>query len=212
MYRVMFLAVPVILLSGCLLVPQAKQPSTGAVATGEPLAVVDDVKTWVTHHKEKVGEAVHTDSRGNTVGRTNVYADRTRVHHKKVWYMVQGRERLDDEDFFRIAGDKQALKLTQDLRVQAKSRSRKGQITMGVGVLASIVAIFVPQPLLRTGLALGGSAAIGVGWYYAYSGKKMMEPEYHAVSRSIAERAARDYNRKLGASPGAVGVSYGGSF
>ncbi len=213
MYRAMFLVIPAVFLGACMVVPQANRPKTGAVATGAPLAVVDDLKVWTTTRKEKVGEAVHTDSRGNTVGTTNVYANRTRVHSKKVWYMVQGRERIDDEDFFRISGDTSALKVTQDLRVKAKKRSRTGHITMGAGLIASVAAIFIKQPLLRTSLALGGSAALGVGWYFAFSSRRMMQPEYHAVPRSVAERAARTYNEKLGASPGkTVGVGYKGAF
>jgi len=213
MYRAIVMVLPAALLGACMVVPQANRPKTGAVSTGQPLAVVDDVKVWVTRHKEKVGEAVHTDSSGQTVGKTNVYANRTRVHRKKVWYLVQGRERIDDEDFFRIAGDKNALTSTIDLRANARKRGRNGQIAMGVGLVASIAAIFIKQPLARTGLGLGGSAALGVGWYYAWSAKRMMQPEYHAVPRSVAERAAGNYNNKLGASPGrSVGVNYSGQF
>lgn len=213
MYRTLGLLVPAVILSACMVVPQANRPKTGAVATGEPLAVVDDIKTWTTTHKEKVGEAVHTDDRGNTVGKTNVYANRTRVHHKRVWYLAQGREKIDDEDFFRIAGDDDALKITQDLRAKAKKRNRNGNITMGVGLAASVAALFIDQPLARSGLAIGGAVALGVGWYLSFSSSRMMQPEYHAVSRSIAERAARQYNTKLGGSPGkTVGVGYRGRF
>lgn len=213
MYRTLALCLPAVALSACMAVPNAKRPQTGAVATGEPLAVVDDIKTWTTTHKEKVGEAVTTDSHGNKVGTTKLYANRTRVHHMRVWYLAQGRERIDDEDFFRIAGDKDALEITRDSRTAAEKRNRNGKITMGVGLAASLVAIFVKQPLARTGLALGGAAALGVGWYLSFSSARQMQPEYHSVSRSIAERAARKYNSNLAGAPGkTVGVGYRGHF
>jgi hypothetical protein len=184
-------------LGGCMAVPTARTPQTGAVATGEPLAVVDDVKVWTTTHNEKVGEAVHKDSRGNTVGSTDVYQERTQVHTQKVWYLVQGPEQIPDEDFFRIAGDDQALQATLEMRATAKKQARRGHIAMGVGAVGVIASFFIDQPLARTVLGLGGGLAISGGWYFSYSASKMMEPESHAVQRSIAERAARRYNEGL---------------
>ena len=185
------------MLGGCMAVPTAKAPKTGAVATGEPLAVVDDLKVWTTTHKEKVGEAVHRDARGNTVGSTDVYEEKTEVHTQKVWYPVQGAEQIPDEDFFRIAGDDEALQATLDMRATAKKRARRGHIAMGVGAVGVIASFFIDQPIARTVLGLGGGLAISGGWYFSYSASKMMEPESHAVQRSIAERAARRYNDSI---------------
>lgn len=196
------------LLGGCFVLPDARSPATGAVATGAPLAVVDDVKVWTTTYQEKVGETVYRDARGNTVGTADTYAERTRVHSMKVWYPVQGGEQLADEDFFRIAGDQAALDETLRLRERGKTWNTRGKITMGVGVVGFVAGLFVPNPVGRTVLMTGGSLAVSGGWYMAYWGAKQMSPETHAVDRSIAERAAHSYNQNLGT----VGVSVGKPF
>ena len=93
--------------TGCLLPKDG--PRGGAVASGAPLAVVDDVKVWTTTSKEKVAETEYTDSDGRAIGRSATYQDKTTVHTAKIWYPVQGTEQLSDEDFFRIAGDQRSL-------------------------------------------------------------------------------------------------------
>ena len=45
-------------------------PKSGAVASGAPLAVVDDVKVWTTQEKEKVGETEYTDEAGHVIGKS----------------------------------------------------------------------------------------------------------------------------------------------
>lgn len=195
-----------VLATGCFALPSARSPATNAVATGEPLAVVDDVKVWTTTSKEKVGETVHKDDRGNTIGTSDTYAERTHVHAKKVWYPVQGNEQLADEDFFRIAGEQKALDATLAMRANGKKWNRRGKITMAAGLVSAIAGFFVSQPVAKTLLFTGGSLTISGGWYMSYWGAKQMDPDNHAVDRSIAERAARNYNQQL------VGVSTGKTF
>src|SRR5690348_5188730 len=77
-------------LPACL--PEVKSPATNAPATGEPLAIVDDVRTWTTTYKEKVGDTVYKDESGRTIGTAETYQDRTAVHSVQVWYPVQGRQ------------------------------------------------------------------------------------------------------------------------
>lgn len=198
--------------TGCFALPSAQAPKTGAVATGEPLNVVDDVKVWTTTSKEKVGEAVHKDADGNTVGSTDVYAEKTHVHTQKVWYVVQGPEQIADEDFFRIAGDQQAVDATLKMRQEGRRQNRNGKIAMGAGVVGMIAGFFVPQPIIRTVLLVGGGLTVSGGWYWAYAGAKKMEPETHAVQRSMAERAAREYNQGLGSTSTNVGINVSGKF
>ena len=193
----------VFVMTGCFVMPEAKAPRSGAVATGEPLNVVDDVKVWTTTSKEKVGETVYKDSSGSTIATADNYEERTQVHSMKVWYPVQGAEQIADEDFFRIAGDQQALAQTGEMRANAKTWNRRGKYTMLGGAISFVAGIFIKQPVARTVLMSGGGLAVSGGWAMAYWGAKQMEPENHAVDRSIAERAARQYNQALGT----VGVS-----
>jgi hypothetical protein len=195
-------------LGGCLM-PEAKSPATGAVATGEPLHVVDDVKVWTTTQKEKVGETVYKDGSGRTIGTADNYEERTQVHSMKVWYPVQGGAQLADEDFFRIAGDGGALDATEKMRANARRWNRRGKYMILGGAVATIGGFFVPNTIGRSLVITGGTLTMSGGWGLAYWGSRQMEPEVHAVDRSIAERAARSYNDRLGDGQGvAVGKSF----
>lgn len=198
-------------LGGCFVLPDAKSPATGAVATGEPLNIVDDVKVWTTTHKEKVGETVYKDNSGNTIGTADTYQEKTQVHSMQVWYPVQGGAQLADEDFFRIAGDQAALGETEKMRLKAKKWNRRGKYMIVGGAVGLVAGYFVPNTIGRTLLITGGSLTMSSGWGLAYWGARQMAPEHHAVDRSIAERAARSYNQQL-AGQTAHGVSLGRSF
>jgi hypothetical protein len=186
-------------LGGCFILPDAKAPKTGAVATGEQLAVVDDVKTWTTTSKEKVGEAVVTDANGNTVGKVDQYQEKTQVHSMKVWYPFQGNEQLSDEDFFRLTSDQAAIDATAKLRDDGKRWNRNGKYTMiggAIGMVAGMVVMEAASSAATVGelLVSAGGLAVGGGWYMAYHGQQLMQPETHAVDRSEAERDANQYN------------------
>jgi len=207
--RLTSFAVLSLAMTGCFIFPDAKSPKTGAVVTGEQLAVVDDVKTWTTTSKEKVGETTYTDENGNTVGHATTYADKTETHSMKVWYPFQGNEQLSDEDFFRIAGDQKSLDATLAARETAKKWNKRGKITLVAGAVGFIAGYFVPTGIFQDVLLIGGGLAVSGGWYMAYWGAKQMEPEVHAVDRSIGERDALQYNQNGGHT---AGVSMSKSF
>jgi hypothetical protein len=198
-------------LAGCLLGPKHDGPANGAIATGRPVAVVDDVKVWTTEYQEKVGEAVHRDLGGNVSGASDVYATRTQVHSKPVWYPVQGAEQISDEDFFRIVGDHEAHEATRSMRSRGRLKLRIGQTALVAGAAASISSLFLSSTSLKIGLSLGGLTGVLGGFYLARSGAGQLEADHHAVPRSRAEVAADRYNARLGTQP-ALTVGYGGSF
>ena len=190
------LAIASLSVTGCLM-PKSG-PRGGAVPTGEPLAVVDDVKVWTTTYNEKVGEAEYRDGNGTKIGSASIYEERTQVHTAPIWYPVQGRAQLADEDFFRIAGDQSSLDETLAMRANGRKWRKRGIITLGGGIAAMIAAYFVPNPGVRIGLTLGGSLATAGGYYMTYWGAHQLNPETHAVDRSVANRAAIQYNQQLG--------------
>lgn len=192
-----FILVVTILGGGCLM-PRSGPRAGAAVPTGQPLAVVDDLKVWTTTSKEKVAEAEYHDENGNKIGSASVYEDRTQVHTMKIWYPVQGNEQLADEDFFRIAGEQKAADETLAMRANGKKWHRRGIGTLGGSVVAMIASYFIPNVGVRTGLMLGGLVGMSAGYYMTYWGAHQMNPETHAVERSIAERAAIQYNQNLG--------------
>jgi hypothetical protein len=194
------MAVSAAVLGGCVM--PAQGPKGGVVASGQPLAVVDDVKVWTTTQKEKVGETEYTDENGKVIGKGTQYQDKTTTHSMKIWYPVQGTEQLRDEDFFRIAGDQAALDETLALRANGKKWNRRGMYTMGGGVVGLIASYFIPNPTARLVLSLGSTLAVGGGYYMSVWGARQMNPETHAVDRSVADRAAMQYNQQLGQAAG----------
>jgi hypothetical protein len=200
------------MLGGCFVLPDAKSPKTGAVASGEPLAVVDDVKVWTTTSKEKTGESVVKDANGNTLGTVENYQDKTTVHSMKVWYGFQGNEQLADEDFFRIAQDQKAVDETEKARANAIKWNTRGKYVMGGGLVGFVGGLVLTYAAPSTGIAgplleLGGGLALSGGWAMAYWGARQMQPEVHAVDRSLAERDAVQYNQNLSGRTAGVSVS-----
>lgn len=193
-----------VLLSACSL--GVRGPQGGAVKTGEPVAVVDDVKTWTTQYQERTGTTEYRDGDGNVVGSSDTYRDRTAVHRKKIWYPVQGKEQITDEDFFKITGNEDALKKSQEHRASGRLYSGLGITGMLVGIAGMIAGrvTMADNQSLGIGLYCGGGIVGLAGAYSFYVGREMQSPDSHAVDRSVADTAARDYNRQLGAS---VGIS-----
>jgi hypothetical protein len=202
------------MLGGCFILPDAQRPKGGAVATGEPLAVVDDVKTWTTTSKEKTGESVVKDENGNTIGTVDHYQDKTTVHSMKVWYPFQGNEQLSDEDFFKIANDQKALDETEKARQNAIKWNKRGKYVMAggaVGFIGGLVLTYAAPSAALVGelIEVGGGLALSGGWAMAYWGSRQMQPEVHAVDRSMAERDAIQYNQNIGKT---AGLQVGRSF
>ncbi len=208
MYRMAVIAL--LVSTGCLL-PASSAPKSGVVATGEALNVVDDVKVWTTTQKEKVAETEYKDSDGHVVGTGAVYADKTQVHTMKIWYPVQGPQQLADEDFFKIAGDQQALDQTLAMRENGKKWNHRG-IGMIIGGAVGAIGGYALQGTSASAgvlLELAGSLTMCGGYYAAYYGAQQMNPETHAVDRSVAERDANQYNAQIGKT---VGLGVGGKF
>jgi hypothetical protein len=199
-------------LGACML--PAQSPKTGAVPTGEPLAVVDDVKVWTTTYKEKVAETEYKDETGRVIGTGTVYQDKTAVHTMPIWYPVQGREQLSDEDFFKIAGDQKALDETEALRARGRSWNHGGMIAGGAGIVGIVAGYLVTYLAPSTNpvgtiMVYGGLLTTAAGYSAAAYGARMLNPETHAVDHSVAERAALQYNARLGKT---VGLGWGKSF
>ncbi|MCC6996126.1 MAG: hypothetical protein IT370_16070 [Deltaproteobacteria bacterium] len=187
-------------LAGCGVLSSGKGRPTGAVATGERLAVVDDIKAWTTTEQAHVGQEIHRDANGNVVAVSDLYADQRRTHHKPIWYPVQGLTRLADEDFFRITHDTPSLRITVRSRARARRQLRIGQIMVVGGAGAAIGALLVSRTLVKAILAGGGLVTACTGWYLGNAASKRLETDYHAVNRRTAEEDARRYNEGLGSS------------
>lgn len=201
----------VILLSmtGCL--PGPGGPKPGAIPTGQRLAIVDDVRTWTTQYQEKTGETEYKNSSGETVGTAEHYRERTQLHAKRIWYPVQGRHQINDEDFFRFVGNKEALAATEAMHAKGRLYAALGLGGMAVGIVATIAARFVSSNTgVQVGFYTGGAIFGTAGVYGFYRGREMQSPDSHAVDRSVGELDADRYNRSL--RRGASVTIFGGSF
>jgi hypothetical protein len=183
---------------GC--VPGAGGPKPGAIPTGDRVAVVDDVVRWTTAYDEKVAHTDYTNADGETVGGKDTYVTKHEEHAKAVWYPVQGRQQLADEDFFKITGDAESQKLTTDLRARGRRYLVLGTGGMVVGIASMLVGeyAFRSNRTAMIGFMLGGSITGLAGLYGFYRGREMVSPTEHAVDRSIADQDAASYNAKLG--------------
>ncbi len=111
----------------------------------------------------------------------------------------QGVEPIDEQDFYRIAGDREAADDIRAYRDHGVWENRIGMVLalIGVGALVAFAADDDPSarevavPLILT-LPVGGiTAAIGS----ARTSKERIEPEWRA------EEAAARYDAHLGAAP-----------
>ena len=194
--------------AGCL--PGPRGPQSGAVATGERVAVVDDLKRWTTTYDEKVGETDHRNADGDVVGTSEHYRTRKQQHSKLIWYPVQGRSQITDEDFFRITGNTTALERSEAMRAKGRRYAALGTGGMLLGIASMIAARFVTD---NTGVMIGlysGGSIVGLAGAYGFKvGWELQDPENHAVDRSQAELDARRYNAGL---PRGPSLNVGGRF
>lgn len=188
----------------------ASRPAMVARPSGEALAVVDDVVKWTTQEKVEVATVEYTDSNGASAGKAKLYENRERVHAVNIWYPVQGRQQLSDEEFFQIAGDKDNLERTLKLRAQGEKQQRQGQYVMMGGGAAAVVGLVLTYAAGITPgyyLAMAGGLGVSGGYYYSMMGARMMSKDTHAVERADADRAAQQYNSSLRQT-----VGYSGKF
>ncbi|MBL8610367.1 MAG: hypothetical protein JNL38_23725 [Myxococcales bacterium] len=182
-------------LAGCASLPEPK-----AQPTGEPLSVREKTVHYTYQTKEKVGEVEHKDSTGRSIGKSDVYANRTHHGSYQVWSGFQGNQPVSDDDFYRIAKDERAS-------AEIKS-SREFGVTLnrvGLGVLAAGVASAAAGFALRSSdgsntapniLMYGGVFMVPVGGILAYLGAAKSGAE-HPLDQGRAEQAASRYNSTL---------------
>jgi len=137
-------------LAGCL-----PNPATGVAPNGQPLRVrySSGVGTYVSN--DVVGTDVHTDSAGNQ-STTDHYQPVEHSYRWHDWNYFQGREALDEQDYYRIAGDRDAEQRVADVRAGASLKMKIGMPLM--------VARLVAASVLGSGVKLGNDSATAIGY------------------------------------------------
>lgn len=202
MSKILTIALPLLLTTACALHPL---PETGIDATGEPLGVNIETKTYTYKEKEKVG-TVETRSRYGTTT-SDVYAERTKVGSYKVWRPMQGALPIDEQDFYQIAGDIERAEAIRAERAEAEKYAKIGIYGGAALVAAGLITTYAslmapsdqpftgPSPLLYvgSGVSLIGGLGIYAGTYF--NGK--LSREHRFTTSDQAVRAAHQYNKEL---------------
>lgn len=189
-------------MGGCI-----HMPVTGAKRTGEPLLV--DVNTQERSYvgQQRVGEVVNRDAQGRVVGTSEVYEDKVFKYNVTRWQLFQGNNKIDDQDFFRIAGDDQAADQVAAIRASGLTVNRVGIALLSVGVAALVggavmsatvkddaTAEPAPWPRYLAGAGLiTGLVGGGMMWW----GASTVAREHPVNDPRRAKRDADKYNATL---------------
>jgi hypothetical protein len=186
--------VAMVALAGC-----ATNPATGLQSTGQALGVQTESEHFAYQQQQKVAEVQYHDSAGRPAGSAGVYQTQT-VHGTKIhWRPTQGTAVIDDQDFFRIAGDTGSEQEVEEYRRQGKAMNTVGWglTLLGAGGIGATEA-FMDTSQGR-GRTIGGVAALSliVGALWVYAGHYRVQPDHHAVELGKAREAAKRYNESL---------------
>ena len=201
------LAPPMLL--GC-----AELRTTYAPATGAPMDVFD--QTVIRHGVQQVatGHSEVRDSNGNLIATQTHYESQPISWEERTWYPMQGRMRLDDESFYRITGDQEAVARYEGYHHAGVSRNTIGWVVLGVGlgVLGGGIGMYAADqpnassPTGATALSTVGYISMTAGVIAATVGVLMVVSGKHAASAIDArlfdepERMKADadrYNQQL---------------
>jgi hypothetical protein len=177
----------------------ATNPATGLHATGQALGVQTEAEHFAYQQQQKVGEVQYQDSAGRAAGSAGIYQTQT-VHGTKIhWRPTQGGAVIDDQDFFRIAGDTGSEQEVEEYRRQGKAMNTVGWglTLLGAGGIGATSA-FMDETTGR-GRTLAGVSALSllIGALWVYAGHYRVQPDHHAVEIGKARDAAKRYNETL---------------
>jgi hypothetical protein len=174
-------------LSGCL-----ANPATGIAPNGSPLRVQYSTGTGSYVANEKTGESVTTYSDG-TKAVTEHYTPVQHSYRWTDWRYFQGGEMLDEQDYYRIAGDDAAARQIEDIRNDAALKMKIGVPLMIVGAALELLLPTIGQSSDNTNLSnigyLGGSVVGLTGALLWYWGHGDMAKRHHLPQQRADERA-----------------------
>jgi hypothetical protein len=117
------------ILAGCATVRSEYTP-----ATGEKLSVYDKAVARTGVERSRAGEDEIRDATGRVVATNTRYTDKEVHWTEHDWYGMQGGVRIDDESFFRIAGDDKTVEAYKTYHQDGSSRATGAGIVAGIGL------------------------------------------------------------------------------
>jgi hypothetical protein len=201
-------ALPILTCAGLFAGGCAHRPPTGVKATGEPLVVQIRTESEPYLVQQKVGEVVSRTSSGNYVS-TGIYESQAINIPVTYWQALQGKEKIDDQDFFRIGGDTRAAEEIAAMRDNAVVLNRLGLVILVLGGAATVGGFVLREtekttrysstaPAWTSAIAFGGLSAVIAGGAMALYGRGKMRVEHPIDDRERAKRVADKYNASLG--------------
>jgi hypothetical protein len=163
-------------LAGCL-----PNPATGVPSNGQPLRVRYSTGVGSYVSNDVTSTDVHTDSQGNQ-STTEHYTPVEHSYRWHDWKYLQGREELDEQDYYRIAGDRDAEKRIADIRASASLKMKIGVPLAVAGLVAATVLGSVGHIGSDSTTALGyvGASVVGgAGALVVYWGASQMKNRHH---------------------------------
>jgi hypothetical protein len=117
------------MLMGC-----AELRTTYAPATGAPMEVFD--QTVIRHGVQQVatGHSEVRDAQGNLIATSTHYENQPISWEERTWYPMQGRMRIDDESFYRITGDQEAVARYETWHHGGVTKNTIGWVMLGAGL------------------------------------------------------------------------------
>lgn len=189
---------PVAMLAGPLVALVAAvgcaNPATGIASNGGDLRVRYATGTGTYVSNDVVGTYVHRDANGNEIGSTDRIEARAHSYQWNNWGYYQGRDEIDEHDFYRLAGDRQASDEIAQFRASA---IRRIQISAPITIVAAAV-FFVLSSAGKSqdhvssaqyaGWAASGVAA-AVGGYCWYWGSTDLKTKHHLPAERADQNA-----------------------
>jgi hypothetical protein len=195
----------------------AHLPQTGAEVTGEPLGVEMRTETRIYTTQAKVGEVVHRDSSGRTVGTSEVFENRTGSYDVMRWQAFQGDSPIDDQDFFRIGRDTASAQEIAALRQSGMTMNKVGIGLLIGGGAAALGGIILGNVLASSSSSNSSSGLtwpyyvgyiavvpISVGSILTWVGFARVKREHPIDDPARANAVAKRYNKSIGAAPAPV--------
>lgn len=166
-----------------------QMPEVGAQPTGQPLSVRTETRSYTYTTEEKAGEVVHKDSSGRQIGSSEVYVEQEKTAYYDVWFPMQGEARVDEADFYRLAGDDATANDILRQRKRAHTTNRVG-VLGGAGAMAAGLGLMYARLFTYDPTSGGGT---GTGLLYASSGLMITG----AIGLTVGYLAARKLHKEF---------------
>jgi hypothetical protein len=196
-------AVTVAQLGGC-----ATVPDSGVRASGAPLRVDVQDKSFNALRSVEVGQVRYEDAGGRRVGTATITQNEMMRFSDVRWHGIQGDRVISDEDLFRIAGDSEAADVDHAYRRTGRIMFWTGCVMASAG-LAGMLLVRDPSVLDTTGGQLAAVASYGGflgGAMLIIFGRMRLDPDRHPVPLERAQQAVGQYNTQLRAAGPTISV------